>query len=193
MKKLNFFQCYLPMLWVHLQCLTSSLWNSKSCCRGKYHCWCCWVTQRKSWSYLVLKHVAFEFIWITFPLFIYQHTVALLYAIRLELHNQLKFLLIKCPIYRFIILIFYFVSSGITINNSVNNKHLFNPEFLISLHERYLVDAYYGKVTCTKFTSFSLFLRQSFFVQVYQKLSFFVFANIFRSHFDTSMERCIVF
>ena len=46
----------------------------------------------------------------------------------------------KCPLDRFILLIFYFVSSEITINNSVSNEHFFSPYFLISLHERCLRD-----------------------------------------------------
>ena len=40
---------------------------------------------------------------------------------------------------------------------------------------------------------FFLCLWETFFVQVYPDLSFFSFLNIFRSHFDVSVVRCIVF
>ena len=51
--------------------------------------------------------------------------------IRLVFHNQLKLLLIKCPFYRFTILIFYFVNSRITINSSVYNKNFFSPNLFM--------------------------------------------------------------
>ena len=108
-------------------------------------------------------------------------------------HNQLKLLLVKCPFYRFIILIFYFVCSGITTTNRVNSKHYFRPNLLISLHKECLLDASANKVLYVKFTFFSSFMRDTFLVQVYPDLSFFSFVNIFRSHFDVFVVRCTVF
>ena len=97
-------------------------------------------------------------------------------AICLGFHNQLKLLLVKCPCYRFIILIFYFVSSGSTIKiaSTINTS---------SLH--------ISMVNLTKSPTLNLvlFLRlweSLFSLQVYTGLSFVIFTNIFRSHFDIS-------
>ena len=119
---------------------------------------------------------------VTFPLY---------NAVRLGFHNEV--LAHKCPFYRSIILIFYFVCGRININNSVNNKHFFSQYFLVSLHERCLHDAESNKVPTLKLLFFLSLLRESFFLQVYPDLSFFIFVNIFSSHFDASVVRCIVF
>ena len=112
-------------------------------------------------------------------------------AIRPWFHNQLKLLLEKCLICRFIILIFYFLSRELpqTIASITNTYSVHISWYLF-------MKGTFWRLNLIKSLALNLLLFhrlwESFFIQFYPDSSFAIVANILRSYFDTSVVKCIV-